>query len=311
MKYEILNPKDEAAWLELRKADITSTMSAALFGLSPYNTTFELYHAKVNGIELEFTANDRMEKGKRMEQFAAEEVALEHGFTDLRRMDEYIRIPELRIGSSFDFECICPERGLGLLEIKMVEYSQYKEKWEKDEAPEHIEVQVHHQLLTGGDKYKWAGIAAFYTIYDHALIIREHDREFEQGIIDAVAEFWENVDNKQEPKPDYARDLDMIKKLYEVKNPDYLDYTGNEHLEMLAGKYIRLKSEAKDIKSDIDATQAEIYDTLDNCKGGWMDGYRISVSEVAEKPASFITEDMVGNKINGRKASMRLTVKSN
>jgi predicted phage-related endonuclease len=309
MNREILNPASEAEWLELRKEDITSTMAPALFDLSPYATLFELYHAKKSGLDTEIKENDRMAKGKRMEEYAAQEVCLEHGFTDLRRMDEYIRIPDLRIGSSFDFEVMCPKRGLGLLEMKAVDYAQFKEKWELDEAPEHIEVQAQHQLLTAGSKYKWSGIAAFYSLYDHCLLIREPDQEFHQGILDAVADFWRDVDNGNEPKPDYYRDCATIKALYECSNETFIDCTDNEAFEVLCGKYLRLKDEEKGLKSEIEAAQAQIIEALAGVKGGYTNAHKASIIQVKDTPATIITKEMVGQEIGGRKGHIRLNVK--
>ena len=46
---KIINPKSFDHWLSLKSEDISSTESAALFGLSPYSSEFELYHEKLSG----------------------------------------------------------------------------------------------------------------------------------------------------------------------------------------------------------------------------------------------------------------------
>jgi len=83
---EILNPPDEKSWLALRKNDITSTESPALFGLSPYSTLFELYHTK-RGVEAGFPDNDRITWGQRLQDVIAAGIAADQGWT-VRRMDE-------------------------------------------------------------------------------------------------------------------------------------------------------------------------------------------------------------------------------
>ena len=309
MKREIIHPASEEDWLKLRKSDITSTMCSALFGLSPYNTVFELYHAKKGNLSLDIEENDRMAKGKRMEEYAANEVCIEHGFTDLRRMDEYIRIPELRMGSSFDFEVVCPERGLGLLEMKAVEYSQYKEKWEDNEAPEHIEVQVQHQGMCAGSKYKWYGIAVFYTLYDHELIIREPDVSMQKSMASAIKKFWHDVDNDKEPDADYYRDGEAIKELYEIHTEELADLTEDDDMDILLSKHVRLKSEEKELTAEIKAVQAEIYERLDGYKGAYTATHKTSITQIKDTPAKTITEDMVGQEYGGRKGQKRLNVK--
>lgn len=310
MKREIIKTDNEKQWLNLRKKDITSTMSSALFDLSPYMTALELYHAKRDEYDPEFQENDRMAKGKRMEEYAAREICLEHGFESLRRMDEYIRIPELRIGSSFDFEIVCPKRGLGILEIKAVDYAQFKEKWEQDEAPAHIEVQVQHQLMTAGDQYNFVDVGAFYSVYDHHLLSFEPDREFHSGLRNAIAKFWYDVENGNKPEPDYYRDSDLIKSMYDINDDEYADYTKDEKISLLCKKYMRLKGEEKGIKKDIKATQAEIMETLGGKKGGFTQDHKISIIEVKDSPAKIITKEMVGQEIGGRRGYKRLNVKS-
>ena len=119
--------------------------------------------------------NERIRKGQCIQDYAAEEVARKHGWT-VWRMDEDIRIPELRAGSSFDYRVKCPERGDGVLEIKAVDFFRHKDTWIDGEAPEHIEIQLQHQLEIA-DKYSWGMIAAFTSIYDWHEYERPRDRD--------------------------------------------------------------------------------------------------------------------------------------
>ena len=91
---------NEQEWLALRLEDITSTEVSALFNLSPYQTEFELWHRKKNKEIVTIEANQRMKWGTRLQDSIARGIAEDNGW-NVRRMDEYVRIPELRIGSSF------------------------------------------------------------------------------------------------------------------------------------------------------------------------------------------------------------------
>ena len=76
MDREILVPDNEAQWLEWRKADLTSTEIAALFGASPYTTVYELYHRKAGALPAEaFEVNERMKWGNRLEAAIAAGIA--------------------------------------------------------------------------------------------------------------------------------------------------------------------------------------------------------------------------------------------
>ena len=52
----VLDPADEAEWLAMRRQDVTSTETAALFGLSPYTTAFEVWHQRVHEARAPSTA---------------------------------------------------------------------------------------------------------------------------------------------------------------------------------------------------------------------------------------------------------------
>ena len=71
MTTEVINTTSEQHWLELRTRDLTSTDVAALFGLSPYKTAFELFHEKRDGQVVKLKPNERMKWGNRFESAIA------------------------------------------------------------------------------------------------------------------------------------------------------------------------------------------------------------------------------------------------
>ncbi|MCK5561232.1 MAG: YqaJ viral recombinase family protein, partial [Thermoplasmata archaeon] len=162
MARQIINPSNEKEWLELRTQDITSTEIGALFGISPYVTEYELWHRKKNQTIVDFEENERMKWGTLLQDSIAAGIAEEQGW-QIRRMDEYIRGSELRLGSSFDFSIEPDEanKDKALLEIKNVDSLIFKQQWLKNEetgkleAPLHIEIQVQHQLLVSGRQYAY------------------------------------------------------------------------------------------------------------------------------------------------------------
>lgn len=297
MKREIIIPQSETHWLELRIGDLTSTMVPALFGLSPYLTEFEIYHAKVSGLDISIKENERMRKGKRLEKFAAEEVAIMNGWK-VRDIKEYIRIPELRIGSSFDYEIDCPERGKGILEIKAVDYFQHKQKWVDDQAPEHIEIQLQHQLEVA-DQYDWGVIAAFTSIYDYQLYFRKRDRDMGAALLKKCAEFWHKVDNKIEPAPDFAKDGYAISQVYKG-GEGVADMTTNEEFDVLCGRYERLKDEEAAAKEAKDETKARLHYLVGTNKEAYGSKYKLLAGQTKDTKGTLITQAMVGMHMGGR-----------
>ncbi|MCR4286933.1 MAG: YqaJ viral recombinase family protein, partial [Deltaproteobacteria bacterium] len=91
----------EAEWLALRLDDVTSTESAALFGLSPYLTEFELFHYKSTHTSGNFEESERMKWGKRFEKPIAEGIAEDLGI-QVEPFKVYMRHATQRgMGSSF------------------------------------------------------------------------------------------------------------------------------------------------------------------------------------------------------------------
>ena len=100
---EKILPENEEAWLEMRLLDVTSTEISALFGCCPYLSKWELWHNKKDRTSNEFKENKRMKWGNRLEPAIAYGVAEDLG-VKIKPMNEYIRLTDIRAGSSFDFQ---------------------------------------------------------------------------------------------------------------------------------------------------------------------------------------------------------------
>lgn len=282
MTRELIKIKTEAQWLDLRRDDITSTMVPALFGLSPYTTKFELYHAKASGVEVPFKSNNRVEAGNRMEQYAAQEVAEATGWK-VEPFKDYMRIPGERMGSSFDCEATKPDGSKGILEIKAVDFFIHKDRWVDDQAPEHIEIQLQHQLECA-DRYEWGAIAAFTGIYDFHMYERDRDRDFGKALRQAVAAFWDDVENKREPEPDFARDLDIITLLHKGADGEKLDKTDDADFELLVSRFDRWSATKKEAEKEVEKAKAEIHHTLQGATGAFTDKYRVTAGYTKDNP---------------------------
>lgn len=296
---EFISIESEEQWLAERAKDVTSTGMAALFGLSPYTTKFEMYHAHKSGLHLPFDENDRVKKGKRMEMHAAEEVALKLDAA-VKKIDWYARIPNERMGSSFDYELTMPDGELVLLELKAVDHFRHKETWLDDEAPPHIEIQLQHQLECA-DKYDHGVIAAFTGIYDFTLYERERDRDMGQALRRAARAFWEDVDVGREPSVDFSRDQSVLDLLYKSAGGEPIDATKDVELDALIAKHVRLGREIKIMDEDRDATKAQIHRKLENAGGAWTENGKVITKWTKDSVGTLVTSDMVGTYIGARK----------
>lgn len=299
MTREIIPIESEAAWLSERAKDLTSTGVSALFDLSPYCTRFELYHAHKNGLHLPFDETERVKKGKRIEQYAAEEVALSLG-AKVKPINWYARIPGERIGSSFDYELEMPDGELVLLELKAVDHFRHKETWLDDEAPPHIEIQVQHQMECA-DKYERAYIAAFTGIYDFTLYERQRDREMGAALRNKAGAFWKDVDAGVEPSVDFSRDQAVLDLLYKNAGGAPIDATKDADLEAVIAKHVRLGKEIKYLDGERDAAKAEIHRRLENAGGAFTESYKVTTGWTKDFEGTTVTQEMVGTTIGARK----------
>ncbi len=258
MTIEILHPKDEADWLAMRRQDVTSTEVAALFGCSPYMTAFELWHRKHDNLEVKFEPSERMKWGTRLQDSIAAGIAEDKGWK-IRRMTEYIRDPEFKSGASFDFGFHSDGADEGLLEIKNVDSLIFREGWNAEgdnvEAPLHIEMQIQQQLWLTGELQAYIG--ALIGGNRVVLIKREPDAVVMESIKKRIAEFWKSIETHKEPTPNYAKDYEIISRLYSYSEPGSV-FNADARVSRLAFAYKQAANEAKAANEKKDAAKAEI-----------------------------------------------------
>lgn len=303
MATEIINFKTEQEWLDLRTKDITSTDVAALFDLSPYKTAFELFHEKRDGVSGSFKSTERMKWGNRLESAIAYGAAEDHGF-DVQPLKVYMRDPELRVGSSFDFEILHPEHGKGIMEIKNVDSLIYKRNWKDDgagaiEAPEHIELQVQHQMLVSG--YQWCAIVPFVGGNSTRIVYRRQDPEIANAIKARVIDFWQRVEAGEAPSADYSRDADLITQLYsQVNDGEVVNADDTEDLKHLILQFQAAKKAESEAGKLADIYKAQILERVTTAEKIIGSFGSISLSRVKDTPPTTITADMVGKTYGGR-----------
>lgn len=267
---EYHTPADEAAWHALRAQDLTSTDIAALFGLSPYKTHFELWHEKKAGEPVRIQQNERMKWGNRLEASVALGIAEDRGWA-VRPFKEYARLPGLRLGASFDFRILThlpadgeQRRDLdtdAILEIKCVDFRAFRDGWtvEDDyiEAPPHIEIQVQHQMLVSGLRRAYIGVLVGGN--DVRILEREADPQVHAGIRAKAAEFWASIANGKAPDPVMPDDAAAVIRMHQYAEPGkLLDAREDAALADQLMRYHQLGSDIKRLQEDRDVLKAEL-----------------------------------------------------
>lgn len=316
MTRQTITPRDREHWLSLRAQDLTSTDVAALFGMSPYKTKFELWHEKRSGEPVRIAQNDRMKWGSRLEASIAAGIAEDQGWI-IRPFKEYVRDPELRIGSSFDFLIYSPTGSAtaydAILEIKTVDALAFRNGWTVTddfiEAPAHIELQVQHQLLVSGLSVAYIGVLIGGN--DVRILQRKADDGVHAAIRAKAAEFWRSIADNTPPDPVMPADAAAVIRLNSYAEPGRLrDARGDEVIASAIADYARIGREIEDLQAIRDSRKAEILTMIGDAEKVLANGFTISAGMVADSPGTLVTADMVGQYVGGRRGYRNFRVTS-
>ena len=303
MTTETIPVTDKQSWLQARLQDVTSTEVSALYDLSPYRTEFDLYQEKRNQTIVEISDNERMFWGRNLESAIAHGAAETMGW-DISKFDVYMRNPETRLGSSFDYKIRSVEDGDGILEIKNVDAVAYRQNWKDDgvniEGPEHIELQIQHQMEVAN--LDWTALVCLVGGNTQKIIYRDRDRQIGKDLTEKVKAFWNRVDAGTPPKIDYLRDAEYIIKKLRNQADAGIVLAADEDMDKLIDEYYTVSREYYSLSKTKDAIKAQILDLSQNASKIISANGTISCGMSKESKGKLITQDMVGQYVNPRKS---------
>ncbi len=296
---------DEKTWLEKRKNYVTSTEVAALYGLSPWMTAFELYHIKRGNIQQANVSNNFMKFGKILEEPICKMILLEHPEWEINGFPFFYYDDTDKIGSSFD-RIVIIDGKTWLLEIKSISYAEYKKKFTDDEAPPVYEIQMQTELEVS-DKFDGIVLAVFILdTREIRYIFRERDREMGAEMRQAVREFW---GMNEPPEPDWERDKSVIAKMCpDVDESKSLDATENNEITELAAQINASNDLIKQEEKNIEGWKGKLLTLLGNSHYAWTRYHKITRSTVKPNLGKEVTQAMVGTRIGAKAGHTRLTI---
>lgn len=190
---------DKSEWLRYRKQGVTGTDAAAIVGMHPYCSAFDVYQDKITD-EIEDIDNESMRQGRDLEEYVAIRFGEETGMKVRRARAIYRNEQHPWLLADFDRLIVGQRAGL---ECKTV--SPYSaDKWANGKTPEHYVLQVQHYLAVSG--FDCWYIAAL--IFGTELVIRkiERDEELIRNLITIEERFWNhNVIGRNIPDPDGSK----------------------------------------------------------------------------------------------------------
>lgn len=312
----IHHPATREDWLKLRAGYVSSTESAALFGMSPYLTAFELGLEK-SQLASDFEGNERTVWGTRLQDAIAAGIGQDYGVL-VRPQRGYATHPQTKMGASFDWEVwgfidepgfsgdpilrnLFTKYGPGVLEIKNVDSLIYKNEW-GDDPPAHIDIQVQHQLEC--IRYGWAVIGVLVGGNRNEILIRERDAAVGASIVKRITGFWTDLAAGRMPPVTMPEDAATLIRLYKFADPGLL-YDGSTDLELgeicaaynEAGKAEKVAQEAKEV------AKAKILQRIGRAEKATLPGFTVSTWMQAEVPVSYTREAFRGFRVTIKKAA--------
>ena len=294
----IIQVRDQKHWHELRSQHVGGSDVAALFGLSPYSSRWQLWMEKSGKLSPEdISGNKAVQAGTFLESGIANWAA--HRWSmDLAKVNDYYTVDDCPgMGASFDY---IANNGAPV-EIK---WSARGYGWnyngeEIDEAPENYLLQVQHQLACTTSDHAW--LVALIDDEPRRMKIPRND-----NIIDAIKHeiklFWKSIDEGKEPEPDYATDVAAITKLMGTLPKS--DVVLDDADAPLFAAYKAAKEEEKVAAARADEAKAallmkaraklELMNTSQDKASVKCGEYKMSISNVPSNPGKEITPDMVG-----------------
>lgn len=256
-------------WHDLRQSYIGASEVASLFGVGRA-TEFELYHRKLGTIaEPDFSNDVRVICGTEIEAGAAKVFSVLHKL-QVRKVHRYIFSDHVRgMGCSLDYEVRDEHHGWVPLEIKCVDWLVWRDEWERGEGtarhdriitdiepPLAIDLQIQHQLALTRKPYGYCGLLVAGN--QPYLVRRDAYFPIIHAIEQRIGEFWQRIDNRDEPPIKASSDLAVVSGIYREVPDAIADLSHDNELPDLCAEFSRLKGERLAAEKEEKRLKAEI-----------------------------------------------------
>lgn len=268
-------------WLALRKRDVTASVVGALFGAHPYETPLGLYTIKSGVVEIPDEDNKVLRRGRLLESAVAAAYAEEHPAWKIVKAHVYLRDRKVRIGATPDFFCTDPEGRRVVLQAKTVSPGEFRKHWTEETPPFWISLQtLTEAMLDNAHRGIIAALVVDGWHFDlHHYEVPRH-REAEGRIMDAVTNFWSDVEAGRMPKVDYERDGALLAVMYPRHVPGkILDLRMDNRMPELLIQRDGVQQVMKKGKQTLETIETEIKAKLTDAQGAMCNGWNVSFKE--------------------------------
>lgn len=248
--------------LDARRKGIGGSDIAAVLGISPYKSAYEVYEEKVNGYSKDFSDNEKVQSGVFLEDGIAKWYENVKGVGTFKPQN-------MRVHKDLPFLLANPDRlvagkKIGV-EIKNVG-ERSKHLWGEDGSqlvPDYYFLQAAHYMLVL-DYQAWDVVACIGG-QELRTYRFERDSEIDEIIIQGASDFWRNhVEKKVEPAKDYSRP--EVQELIKRKNSLVSDEIVNlpEEYANIATQWFEAKEDIKhydNLRKELEAQLLEAIGT--------------------------------------------------
>jgi hypothetical protein len=305
-------PASRDEWLAMRMRYVGASEVAALFDAQPEYALgrYALWQVKAGRMEPPQVDNARTRAGLALEDAIALLASEQEGW----RVEPGFYATHGQLGATLDRVIAEPGpndtgmQGPGVLEMKNVDWLQHRRGWTDGEPPLHILLQLQAQLLATG--FSWGAVAALVggneiKIYRYASRPKLH-----ADMAARVASFWASIEAGQVPNADPS---DSAWRAMVATTPSLLpepvELLDDDEANAWAKEWLRADAASKAEGKKRDEAKNLLIQRVGGHARAVGDGWKLTLSDVAEKPATTITAEMIGQTIPGRAASRRTLIK--
>ena len=279
----------EEEWLKWRTKGIGGSDAGTVLGVNPYKTKRELFYEKTGVKPVKAKDNNALPLrwGHALEETVAEEFSIQTGLRVYEVKEMYQHPLYSFMLANVDRFIDLPDGSVGILECKTANPNG-KSKWEDGGVPFHYECQVRHYMAVMNIDVAY--IACLFENSSDTMAIRKIERDpvFEEELIAAEKDFWENHVLKNNPPAfteipelcfetiDRYVQAQISKKAVTLKGFDEVLPTIAE----LKEKKKALEDEAKSVQSQIDKLILPIIDSMgtQTASTATVDGVQYDIS---------------------------------
>jgi putative phage-type endonuclease len=267
---------DRTSWLEWRKTFLGASEIAAAAGIDPWRSRLHLFMEKRGEIDPQ-PSNDAMERGLLLEVAAFNAMRKEHPEHEMIQPNVFIYDTETKLACTPDAWITNDESGKVVnVQIKCTSPASF-DKW-NGAAPIYYQLQCCCEAMLADAAGSilgvflvdsWSARMRYFNIPRHPAA--------ETRIRQIAAQFWADVDAGRMPPPDYARDAELVEKLFPPR-PDIatVDLSGDNRLAEAIERRWKRKAYMKAAEDWCKSVEAEITHKLAGAERGVLPGWRIS-----------------------------------